>query len=315
MLKYLLTFFLIIDTSYAKEIKPFSKYICSGFVNDFVIANNSLHVANDGGIVDVFDIQTGKIINQIVLPPIISSKGKIISADILSVDYLNSKILILSIGNNGYRNVWIYENNELKQIINENKKLTIKKARFINDEQLVFGTLGSDIVLHDIGENYNIYNTHISDSAMGDMTLSADKKIMIISDESGAISLVDIKSSNILKKLDSQNVDNVFKVAYKNGTIITAGQDRRVGIYPKDEEAYFIKSDFLVFCVGISPDGKTGIYSRGEESDLQLFNIYTKKNKDRLVGHNGVINKILFTSNNEIFSSDRTKTVLRWKIN
>jgi len=316
MLKYFILLFLITNISLAKDIKPFAKYVSAGFINDFIIANNSLHVGNDAGSVDIFDLETKKIINQIILPPLISSKGKIISADILSVDYLNGKILILSVGNNSYRNVWIYENNELKQIINENKKLTIKKAKFVNDEQIMFGTLDSDIMLHDISENYNLYHTHISDSAMGDISLSQDKTTMVLADESGKISVIDVKNSNILQQHDSQNVDNVFKVAYANGTIITAGQDRRVGVYPKNQKPYYIKSNFLVFCVGISPDGKTGIYSNGEQSHLQIFNIATKVKKSNLIGHNGgVINKIIFTNKDEIFSSDRSNTILRWKIN
>jgi len=315
MLKYFILLFLIINISLAKDIKPFSKYVSAGFVNDFIIANGSLHVGNDAGTIDIFDIQSGEIINQIILPPLLSSTDKLISADILSVDYLNGKILILSVGNNSYRNVWIYENNELKQIINEDKKLTIKKARFINDEQIIFATLDSDIMLHDMSENYNLYNTHVSDSAMGDMTLSADKKIMVLADESGTVSIINVKNSNILNKYDSQNVDNIFRVAYANGTVITAGQDRRVGVYPKSKKPYYIKSNFLVFCVALSLDGKTGIYSKGEESNLQIFDIYTKINKASLTGLSGVVNKILFTKDNEIFSSDRTNTILRWKLN
>jgi len=315
MYKLFLALFLITTSSNAKEIQPFSKFVSAGFVNDFVIANNSLHVGNDAGSVDIFDIETTKIKKQIILPPLTSSMGKIIPADILSVDYLNGKTLILSVGKDSYRNVWIYENDELKQIINEDKKLTIKKAKFVNDEQLMLGTLDSDIMFYDMSENYNLYNTHISDSAMGDMVLSDDKNTMVLADESGAVNIIDVKSSNILKTHKSQNVDNIFRVAYSNGSIITAGQDRRVGVYPKNQKPYYIKSDFLVFCVALSPNGRTGIYSRGEEADLQIFDIYTKTQHTLLVGHDGVVNKILFRKKDEIFSSDRTNTVFRWKLN
>jgi len=308
-------FLLILNVSYASDIKPVSSFKSSGFVSDFVINENTLYVANDMGIVDVFDIKTKKIINQIILPPLISGKEKLITADILSVDYLNGKLLILSVGKGSYRNVWIYEKNELKQIINEDKKMTIKEARYINDEQIMFGTLGSNIMLHDISENYNLYDEHISNSAMGDMTLSQDKKTMIISDESGTVTLVNVKDSKTLQTFSSQNVDHIFKVAYAHDNIITAGQDRRVGVYQKDKEAYYIKSDFLVFCVGISPSGKTGIYSSGEDSNLQLFNIKTKEKYQRLVGHKGgVINKIMFIDEDKLYSSDRSDTILYWEL-
>ena len=314
MLKQLIIIFLLFSTINAQNIKPFSKFVSTGFVNDFVIHKNTLYVANDEGIVDIFDIKTRKITKQILLPPLTSSIGKKVPAVILSVDHLNGKTLILSVGKNSYRNIWIYENYELKQIINEEKRLTIKEARFIDDEKIFFGSLASDITLYDTGESYNLYNLHVADSAMGDMVLSKDKKTVSLADESGTVTILDIKSSKVLKTLSSVNVDNIFKLATANGVVITAGQDRRVGVYPKNQKPYYIKSNFLVFCVGISPNGKTGIYSSGQESDLQLFNIKSKVKGNRLVGHSGVVNKIIFISENELFSSARDNTIFYWKI-
>ena len=88
-----------------------------GLVNDFVIANGKIYVANDAGTIDIFDLKTKKIINQIVLDPITSRMGQLVSPNILSVDYLNGKVLIVSTGKDSFRNVWIYENFELKKII------------------------------------------------------------------------------------------------------------------------------------------------------------------------------------------------------
>ncbi|MCW8895205.1 MAG: WD40 repeat domain-containing protein [Sulfurimonas sp.] len=314
MTKLFLLFFFFINFIYAQDIKPAAIYKSVGFVNDFVVNQNNLYVGNDAGTVDVFDIKTAKIINQILLPPLASSMNKIIPADILSVDYLNGKLLILSVGKETYRNVWIYENYMLKQIINEEKKLTIKEARFVNDEQIIFATLGSDIILHDMSEKYNLYNTHISYSTLGDIALSKNKRKMIIADESGAVKIVDIKSSNIDETYSSQNVDNIYRVAYANGTIITAGQDRRVGVYQNNQEPYHIKSDFLVFCVGISPSGMIGVYSNGEENHLQLFNPKTKETLERLVGHKSIINQIKFINEQELFSSSRDNYVMHWKL-
>jgi len=317
MIKLKIILLLLIFNSifiYAKNITPAYSFHSSGFVNDFVLDSEKLYVANDSGIVDIFDFHSAKIIEQIVLPPITSSFDKIIPADILSVDYLNKKVLILSLGKNSYRNVWIYENHRLKQIINEDKKLTIKEVRFINDEKIMISTLGADIILHDISEAYDIYNTQISYSAFSDFSLSEDKKNMVISDESGVIKLVDTKTSNILKTYEAQNLDNVYKVAYANGVILTAGQDRRVGVYHKNIKPYYIKSSFLVFCVGLSPSGKIGIYSSGSNGDMQLFNTLTKTKYERLVGHKGVINKIKFINENELISSERSEDILYWKI-
>lgn len=313
-MKTLLLFSLLLFSLSAKEISPAKIFKSSGFVNDFVVNADRLYVGNDAGIVDVFDIKSTKIIEQIALPPLTSSMNKIIPADILSVDYINKKLLILSVGKDSYRNVWIYENYMLKKIVGEEKKLTIKEARFVNDEQIIFSTIGSDIILYDISEKYNLYNRHVSHSTMGDIMLNMTKDKMIMADESGEVKILDIQSSNIEKSYSSQNVDNIYKVAYANGTIITAGQDRRVGVYQNGQKPYYIKSDFLVFCVGISPSANTAVYSSGEENDLQLFNPKTKENYSRLVGHKSVVNQIKFINEKELFSSSRDNYIFYWRI-
>ena len=267
------------------------------------------------GCIDIFDINTQKILNRIVLPLLATTRGKLISANIISVDYLDGKVLILSIGQNSYRNVWIYENYELKQIVDESKKLTIKEARFINKEQILFSTFGSEVILHDISEQYNVYKTHISQSTMGDMVLSANKKEMILSDESGEVRLIDVETSKVLKNYKPQNLDNVYHVAYNNNVILTAGQDRRVGVYGARDEDYYLKSDFLVYCVGLSPNGEIGVYSSGEENHLQLFNTKNKKLGDVLVGHKTPISQIKFKNNNELYSVGSRNDIFYWRLN
>lgn len=314
MYRLLLISTLFFSHLHAKDIHPTFKFRSVGFVNDFVVNEDRLYAANDEGTIDIFDIKTQKIINQIILPPITTGLNRIKTPNIISVDYFNGKVLIVSIGQNAFRNVWIYENYELKQIIDEEKKLTIKEARFTNDEQIIFGTFGSEIILHDTTEQYNIYKSHISMSTMGDITLSADKTKMVMSDESGEVQLIDVKSSKVEKTFSSQNVDNVYRVAYNSGVIVTAGQDRRVAVYQKNIPDYHLKSSFLVYCVGLSPDGKTGVYSSGEEHNLQIFNTKTKLKSDILRGHTTIPTQIRFINNKELFSSGSRHTIFYWKL-
>ena len=58
--------------------------------------------------------------------------------------------------------------------------------------------------------------------------------------------LLNSKSGKVIKKFKPLNLDNIYKLAYKNGNILTAGQDRRVGVYPKNGTPYYIKSDFFI---------------------------------------------------------------------
>lgn len=313
-MKITLIFSLVFTALFAKDIYPTSTFKSIGYVNDFVLHQNRLYVANDMGTIDIFDIETQKIIKQIVLPPLETARNRLVPQNIISVDCFEDKVLIISIGKNSYRNVWIYEKHDLKHLIDEKKKLTIKEARFVDSERIIFGTFGSEIILHDTSEKYNIYKNHISGSTMGDLALSHDKKKMVISYESGEVKLVDIASSKIQKVYESQNVDNIYSVAYNSGVIITGGQDRRVGVYQDGVADYHIKSDFMVYCVGLSPDGKTGLYSSSEESTMQLFNTKTKLQGDKLVGHKTPIKQITFVNNSELYSIGSRREILYWRL-
>lgn len=314
MLK-LLIFSLIFSYSLsAKELHPKFTFHSSGFVSSFIVNGEQLYAGNDIGIVDVFDIKTQKIINHITLPLLITGMNKLVPQRVISIDYLNGKILIVSIGENSYRNVWIYENYELKQIVDESKKLTIKKALFINDEKILFGTFGSDIILHDTKENYNLYKSHVAQSTMGGMTLNSDKTKMVMSYESGEVKVINVMSSKVEHIYSSQNLDNVYDVAFNNGVIITAGQDRRIAVYRDGQKDYHIKSHFLVYAVGLSPSGEIGAYSSGDEQNIQLFDTQTKILGDTLVAHISRINQIWFKNEKEIFSVGSRNTVFYWKL-
>jgi len=316
MYKYfpLLIFSLFLNTLYAKEITPTFRLDTQGFVTDFVIDKDRLYAATDMGSIDIFDLNRQKLINQIRLEPLRTAQGKLTYRRIFSVDRYHNKTLFVSSGKDGFRNVWVYENNTLTHIIDESKKMFIKEARFVNDEQIMFATFASEMILYDRDEHYQLYNAHISQSTLGDIVLNEKHNKLAMSDESGAVKVIDVDSSKIDLMPKPQNLDNVYKIAYKKGVILTAGQDRRVGVYPKDAKPYYIKSDFLVYCVGLSPSAKTGVYSSGEDNDLQLFDVATKRKTDRLIGHKAILNTIVFTSEYDLFSSSDEQDILYWRL-
>jgi len=70
----------------------------------------------------------------------------------------------------------------------------------------------------------------------------------------------------------------------------------------------------LVYCVGLSPSAKTGVYTSGEEHHLQLFNPTTKSHGNRLVGHDKPVNQIRFINEKELFSSEGRRDIFYWKL-
>ena len=314
MYKITLIFFLLFTMNHARDIKPIATLQTSGLVSDFVEDDRLLYVATDAGVVDIIDLFTQKIVSQIKFNPLQTVMGDEVATRIHSIDRFEGKTLLVTSGVSAYRNVWIHDGIRLTKIIDEKKHLMPKRAFFAADGKIILGTFGSDIVLYNTEEGYSQYNTHISESTMGGMVLSRDKKKMVISDESGAARLIDINSSTIEKTFTSQHVDNIYSVAYSKDVILTAGQDRRVGVYCNDE-AFHIKSDFLVYCVGISPSGKTGVYSSGIEHDLQLFSTIDGSKTDRLRGHNATPNKIMFVDKNTLISAGDEYTIYFWVLN
>lgn len=314
MKKIAIILLLLSSPHYAKDITPIATLKVSGLVSDFVKDGDYLYVATDEGIVEVIDLFTQKVVEQIRLEPLQTAMGSIIPARIHSIDRYKGKTLLVSSGVSAYRNVWIHDGTHLEKIIDEKKHLMPKRAFFTAEGKVILGTFGSDVTLYDTEENYKLYNTHISESTMGGMVLSHDKKKMLLSDESGTVRLMDVYSSKIENTFSSQHVDNVYSVAYAKNTLITAGQDRRVGIYRQNKEAYHIKSDFLVYCVGLSPSARTGIYSAGADNHLQLFNTQDGSKTDRLIGHYATPNKIMFISENTLISSGDEENIFFWTL-
>jgi len=306
---------LFTTTLYSKNIRPIVTIETSGIVSDFVEDVGYLYVATDAGVVDIIDLSSQKIIKQISFEPMEISTGEYIPTRIHSIDRFQGKTLLVTSDISAYRNVWIDDGKELKKIIDEKKHMMPKRAYFTSDGKIVFGTFGSDVSLYDNEESYKLYDTHISESTMGGMILSQDKKKMVISDESGAVRLIDVKSSKVEKVFSSEHVDNIYHVAYSNGIIVTAGQDKRVGVYSENKKSYHIKSDFLVYCVGLSPSGATAAYSSGLKHYLQLFNTKNGEKKDTLVGHYATPNKIMFINENAIISSGDENKIFFWQIN
>ena len=314
MHRTVLIFLLLLAAVQAKDITPITTIETSGIVSDFVEDNGYLYVATDAGIVDIIDLSRQEIVRQIKFAPLQTAKGDAVPARVHCIDRLDGKTLMVTSDINAYRNVWIDDGKKLKKIIDSKQHMMPKSAYFTSKNKIVFGSFGSDVILYDNDENSKLYERHISESTMGGMILSPDKKKMVVADESGEVRLIEVNTSKILKTFSSEHVDNIYRVAYANNTLITAGQDRRVGVYRENGKAYHIKSDFLVYAVGLSPSGRTGVYSSGFDHDLQLFNTATGNKGDKLIGHYAIPGKILFIDETSIISAGDEERIFFWKL-
>ncbi len=299
-----------------QDVKPKLSIISSGAVTDFVVQDNSLYTATDQGVVDIFDLTDGSRTNQIKLPSITDFMGDEIPVKVFSIDKSGDILLLVIQGNHGFRNVLLHHNGEITKIIDaDNDKMLVKKARSIDDNRILLGLLSNELILFNHQQKQVIYNLQISAYTFSDFCLNDDKSEVITADESGIIHLIRTNDGKLLKEYSGNNVDNVYKTVFQKGTIITGGQDRRVGIYHTALDVkYYIEGEFLVYSVGLSPDGSIGAFSASEDNDICLFNTYTKEIFLTLKGHNSTLTKIFFTDNSTMITSCDDPNIFIWKI-
>ncbi len=315
-MKIFLILLLFIVSLVAKNIQePISSYIASGGVIDIVRKDTKLYVATKASSVDIFDLNSKKLLQSVKLDKIKDFMGDEIDSKVYSVDVLDDKILILSQGKSGFRRVHIYENGALKLLIPTSKHLYIAEAKFLNKNTIVYALLGNDIVSYDSEKLKENWTTQASQSKFSHFVLSEDKKEVVIADESGDLKIIDTHKGKILKNLSGENLDNVFKVDYKNGIIATAGQDRRVVIYNlKHSRAYYKMANFLVYSVGLSASGNFVGYASDENNNVTVFNTKTKKSLGLFGGNKMTLSAILFLSESEFLVASDDKTINRYKI-
>ena len=290
-------------------------YVASGSVSDMLIKNEKLFVATDESCVDIFKINNPKKIKSIYVEKIVDFMGKKSNSKVYSLDVYKEKIAILSQASEGFRRVHIYENGQLHLLISNKNELYISKIRFLDKDTLLLGLLSNEIISFNISKNIINYRIQVSQSKFSDFALSEDKSEVVIADESGDLKLLDTKNGVLKETFSGQNLDNVFQVDYKNGVIATAGQDRRVVVYNlKSSTAYYEKSSFLIYAVGLSPSARLVAYASNEDNNVRVFNTVTQETIGNFIGNKMTLTKILFINEKEFLVSSNDKTINLFKI-
>lgn len=313
ILKKLFLLFFLISSLKATVITPKHQFVGSGAVTDLVIQNNKLYVSTAASSVDIFNLDTKELEKKVLLPKIKDFMGDIINSKVYSVDTIDEKILILSQGESGGRNIFMYENDKLITIIPDTKRLFISRAKFLDKNRIIYSLLSNQLFLYDIEKKKNIYFKQVSQSKFSYFSLSEDKKTIVIADESGNLKLLDTQNGELIKEYKNENLDNVFQTDFKNGKILTAGQDRQ-SVFYSENKTYFKESNFLVYSCALNNKGTLGAYSSNENNDVTIFNTITQKELVKLTGNKMTLSKILFINDNEILVASDDKNINYYKL-
>jgi len=311
MLKYFFVFIILFTSSLlANTLQPSYIYKADGSVTDIISRSDQIMVSTNVGAINIFDIKTKKKTTTITIPQIKDFMGDMSDAKIYNLDIYKNKILFTAQASKGYREVFLYENKKLSKIISSEKMLLIAKTKFVDDNTIVFSTLGNEMYLYDYKNQKTIWKIDVKkeedtfNSKFSDFAINKKRDLVVVSDESGDLKIVNIKKAKIIKYLEARNLDNVFKVDFKNNKIITAGQDGKCVFYDlvKNKDYYLKKKRwFLIYAAGLSPSGDIGAFSSDEENNVTVFNTKTKRKLFKLENNLMTLTSILFISENELF--------------
>jgi len=311
MIKHLFVSLYLFNTLiFATNLQPSHVYKADGSVTDIIHSNSKVYVSTNASAINIFDLKTKKLIDTITIPKIKDFIGDLTNSKIYNLDIYKNKLLFTAQASKGFREVFLYKNGKLTKIISVDKMLLIAKSKFINNHQIVFSTLGNEMYLYDFKENKIIWQINVKkeddsfNSKFSDFTINEKKELVVVADESGDIKIVDINKAKVTTYLEARNLDNIFKVDFKNNKIITAGQDGKCVFYDLNKNIdYYLKEKrwFLIYAAGLSPSGNKGAFSSDEENNVIVFDTRTKTKLYKLENNLMTLSSILFINENEIF--------------
>ncbi len=297
-------------------ITPVQSIRIDGDAKDMVVHAPLLYVGTSHGKLQVYDLNTTKLLKEISLPKIKDFMGDPIFAAAASIDYMDGRYLLLSdSGNKGYSDLWIHENNVTKKILSASDKKTLVKTRFIDKNHVLLGYLSNEASLMDLTTKKEAYRVQLTESKFSDFALNAKRTEAAFSCESGTISVINTHTGKILRELKGINKDNVYKVDFRNGIVAAAGQDRRAAYYHVTTgQGGFFQASFLIYATGLSPSARRVAFAMDEDNSITVFDLQTHAKVARLKGQKSTLNAIVFIDEKRLVSGSDDDTVLVWKL-
>jgi len=299
-----------------ETIAPVDTIDLNGTAKDMVYHNGKLLIATDMGHVELYQMPEKKKLKEISIPDVKDFMGDIMPARVMSTDMIEEKYLLLSdSGKGGYANLFIHENGETVKVIGPDDHKALIKARFIDKDHVLLGYLSDEVSLFDLKSKQEKYRVQLSESKFSDFALNEEKTQAVFSCESGVLSVVDVQSGKIIKTLEGQNVDNVYKVDYRHGMVSGAGQDQRGSLYDvKSGKGSYIKGSFLIYSTGLSPSASKVAFAMDEKNNITIYDTFSKSKLAILKGQKSTLNVIIFKDENRLFSASDDNSIMVWDL-
>ncbi|MBE0495055.1 MAG: PQQ-binding-like beta-propeller repeat protein [Campylobacterales bacterium] len=301
----------------AQPLTPYKMLEAHGNVLDLVVHEGKVIASTDAGTIEWFDVQSGAWEKEVRFAPIKDFMGTAMAAKVYSVDVLGKGEMVLATvqGPTSYREVYVIAHGEKERVIGAQEGMMIKKAKFISPKRILLGLMSNELVLFDVETKKILYQFQLSQSHFSDFALNENKTLVVSSDESGEVHLVDVATGEVLQTYKGGNVDNVYKVDMKKERIITAGQDRRGIVYERTTGAFArFDAEFLLYACALSPSAALGAWAFTEDNAIAVFDIKSKARRFLLEGQRSTMNTIVFVDEKTLVSGSDDKTILLWRL-
>ncbi len=304
--------FLLFLPFFLFAITPIKEIETESAIKDIAICSGKIIAGLENGQVILYDIKNLKKEKSYQLPKIKDFMGDLIDAPIGSVDCLNNSYLVVSdSGIGGYEDVWLIKDNNLTKLFSAKDKLSVIKAKFINENKILLALLSNEALLVDRKKKI-IYRKQLTPSKFSDFALNQTKDKAVFVSESGKADLIDVKVGKLLKSIN-MNLDMIFQVAFYKNYIATASKDRSSAIYNlSNDKLQKIPSKFFVYNVALND--KYIALMMDEKNNISIFTLDSLEKKYILKAHTKMISKLIFLDKNTLISAGKDGKIYFWKL-
>jgi len=310
-MKFLIALLMVSLSGIAGVITPKISVKTSAPVVDFVLHDNTIWAGTANG--EVLEISLkGKILSKVTLKPLVNSWGEKVPQRVMSLDVASDGKTVIAAAEDGF--LYMIREDKVSKTSFSTKSV-VKKVALLSDTRVMLALLSNEVVFFDLKVNKILKTISGGTSPLSDMALSSDHKIAAIAGEAGVVSLIDTSRGTIIKQLKGGNVDNIYKIDLQNGSLITAGQDRRAIIYTLDGKSYVrFDGTFLIYSVALSPSAARVAAALDEQNIITIFDTAKRQKIATAKGHNATLNRIVFIDEKRFVSCADENKIHFWEL-
>lgn len=304
-MRFLIVIFILFEFSFSELIKEME--FNANVLNIKQIRKDFL-ISLDNGEIEILDENFTQKMNY-KFPKIKTYFGDLIESRIFSADLLDDEILVLLSSDFGAQKLEILGKKDF-----DLKSENFKNAFFINKNLAILADLSGEIYFFDLQNGKMSDPIKISSSSLSSVEISPNRKILVLASEGGKVYVFDIVSKKILSQ-KSLHKDRIHDLAISsNLKIATGANDKSASFFDfKNDIIKNFESEFLVYVVSISENGKTLAYQSSENGDITLINTQNFEISNIIKTNDGNLGSIIL-NNNFIVTSNFDKKIKIWNI-